>query len=30
LAWYVEKHNLRLPKDFEDYILWELGIHDKD
>lgn len=21
LAWYVEKYNLRLPKDFEDYIL---------
>lgn len=21
LSWYVEKHNLRLPKDFEEYIL---------
>ena len=21
LAWYVEKHNLRLPKEFEDHIL---------
>ena len=27
LAWYVEKYNLRLPKDFEEHILKKLEIH---